>query len=263
MAKRITLSPGALHLMKGQLELNDIPVPSAITRGLELLQIATEHDTPPTGSVLKLTDAQARARVDTLAARSHFWTLGPGGGRGLGAAVQEFQGQVLREVHEAVRPDLDRIVEDLRPKFAELAEPLVVAAQEFRFTSRTSSDQVIDRADENASTAWRATRDALAAIAPIVQLRKAISETFDVSPTRDEFDGPIPTMGGAGQVVDYSVCFAEGDNWSTTGRYYLHERIDGAIDWLALAAGGLRLNTPTEVHEKLIAAGVVSRPFTF
>ncbi|WP_136024251.1 hypothetical protein [Microbacterium sp. K27] len=48
-----------------------------------------------------------------------------------------------------------------------------------------------------------------------------------------------------------SVAFAAESNWHTDGTYYVDRRIGGSIDWFAIAAGGLRLNTPSEVDEKL------------
>jgi hypothetical protein len=60
--------------------------------------------------------------------------------------------------------------------------------------------------------------------------------------------------------VDYSVCFASGDNWSTVGAYNLEGKAAGTIDWFALAAGGLHLNTTAEVNEKLASKSGLLRP---
>jgi hypothetical protein len=57
------------------------------------------------------------------------------------------------------------------------------------------------------------------------------------------------------EVIDNSVMFAAGENWSTDGDYYTETGARGHLDWLRLASadGGLRLNTPSDVVAKLKA----------
>jgi hypothetical protein len=52
--------------------------------------------------------------------------------------------------------------------------------------------------------------------------------------------------------VNFSVCFAAGDNWSLTDGYVTSPYATH-LDWLAIAARGLRLNTPSEVAAKITA----------
>ncbi|MFC5791980.1 hypothetical protein EDM22_12320 [Agromyces tardus] len=250
MAGEYAVNIADLYVIQAQLSANGIALPKPIERGFELLEVIRAHQATPTGDLLSMTDEQARGRVDVLALRSH---QGAHSSIGLKTGVELFHEQLLSEIREAMLPELDSIVEQLQPTFAELSKPLEVAARDFGFTWQTTSDQVIDMANEKASAAWRATGAAIGALSRIVKLRKAISTAFHVSPTLQEINDPFSLiMGGSGAHVDYSVCFAAGDNWSTTGNYYLHERIDGALNWLALAAGGLRLNTPAEVRAKLV-----------
>jgi len=132
----------------------------------------------------------------------------------------------------------------VRAQFATLSAPLVTAAQDYGFTISTSSDEVIDLADEAASAAWRAARTAWHAIAPLVGLRIAMSSTFDVSPTRSEARAAAFPRTLRVAETNYSICFAEGDNWSLERGFYVEGKTVGHLDWFALAAGGLRLNTP-------------------
>ncbi|WP_067194935.1 hypothetical protein [Microbacterium sp. XT11] len=229
----------------------DVPVPSPITRALELLQVVEAHQMPPVASVLGMSDDEARAHVEALSIRQH--TTGGGTMPGLLTGITDFRAQLEAEVREASLPELEGLVETLQPRFAELAAPLVTAAQEYGFTSATTSDQVIELADEKASAAWRAARRAWSAISPIVALRIEISKVFTVSPTREEMEHHVFPRRLGSMPVNYSAAFAEGENWSLEGGYYLEGKTIGHLDWLALAAGGLRLNTPAETAEKIAA----------
>ncbi|KAB1647137.1 hypothetical protein F8O06_00715 [Pseudoclavibacter sp. CFCC 14310] len=232
-------------------EAAGIKVPGSITRAFELLEAVEKHAQEPTGSLLGLTDKQACQRVTDIALRRHTtantWEIG------LGAGVASFRDQLLTEVREAVLPDLDQIVTDLQPRFDEIVAPLTTAAQTYGFTWGTTSDQVIDLADEHASQTWRDVRTAWAAIRPIATLRTTISETFELSPTPAEVDGILLLQGRnrMANKLDHSISFAAEDNWSLDGTYCVNNSLNNGIDWLAIARGGLRLNTPTDAATKL------------
>jgi hypothetical protein len=225
-------------------ESDDVAVPPPILRCRELADVIASHDNWPTGSLLSLTDEEARERVTEMSIRSHQGAFESS--RGMRPGISTFTDELLLEVREAALPYLDAIVLELRPKFEELAAPVVTAAQKYGFTRQTKSDQVIDLADEAASAAWRANRDAWTAVAPISRLRIAISDVFNVSPTETD---QVHALAGFNQ-VDHSACFAAGNSWSLDGAYYVNRKVPGQIDWLALAVGGLTLNTPDEVRQK-------------
>ena len=248
---------------KAACEAANIAVPTAITRGLELIEVAKLQETPPSVSLLDLTDDAVTGRITDLSIRAHEGPTAES--RGLSAGVRLFTERMLAEVREESLGDLDRLIAELRPTFEKLAKPLVTAAQKHGFTLATTSDMVIDRASEAASTAWRDARTAWHAIQPIVRLRIQISEAFAVSPTRDETNRMFFNAGVYDPAIiarsssnaDWSACFAAGDNWSYEGAYAISGKGGSALDWFALAAGGLTLNTPAQVTEKLEHRAVV------
>lgn len=239
---------------KGSCERAGIEVPTAIIRGLELIDLAKLQTTPPSSRLLELRDAAVSGYITDLSIRTHQGYTAAS--LGMSAGVEEFTDQLLREVREASLPEIDRLIAELRPKFEGLAAPLVTAAQTYGFTLQTTSDSVIDLANEKASTAWRDARAAWQAILPLVRLRIQISEAFKVSPTREETNqlfftsGIFDTGPLSSNPMDYSVCFAAGDNWSYDGAYAVSQKTGSGIDWFALAAGGLTLNTTAQVREK-------------
>lgn len=251
---------GDLYRFQAQCAQLGIETPPPIDRGLHLLQVAAEHSKPPAIRVLDLEAAAARAHITDLAIRSH--RFGGGLETGLGAGVEEFSAQVLLEIREAALPYLRPIVTGLQPRFEEQARPLVDAVQRYHFTSSTQSDQVIDM-DQKAIVAWRAAKSARDAIQSIVAFRILISNAFTVSPTPAEvrehhwnqgiFEDAEPDRSR----LNFSIAFAASDNWSLDAGYLLErqrrDRPMADIDWYALAAGGLRLNPPDEVREKLLA----------
>ncbi|MFG6401468.1 hypothetical protein [Microbacterium sp. P04] len=244
---------GDLHAFVGLCTRAGVEVPAPILRGIEMVDIANAHTAQPTGRLLTMTYDQDREHVTALSIRQHT-VYSDGSQIGLLPGALAFASEIASEVREAVLPDLDRIVESLQPRFEEITAPLTVAAQQYGFTNTTRSDDVIELADEQASTIWRESRRAIQALMPIVAFRIAVSRTFNVSPTTGEshhLSYNLPT----GEIpVNYSIAFAAGDNWSTDAGYYIEGKTQGHIDWLALAEGGLRLNTPTEVRMKLAAA---------
>jgi hypothetical protein len=233
-----------------------IDTPEPILRGLEMIEVANAFVLAPLPPALALTDQGVRDRVAELALRTHdssnVYTYGD---RNTGVAVGAlvFQEQLAAEVREATLPLLEQLVIDLQPRFEELSRPLVVGAQDFEFTLDTTAVEVIDRADEAVSAAWRAVKPAMGAIAPMVRLRQLISELFEVSPTRAEAATLHYQPQGIWETpkqLDHSVSFAAEHSWSYDGAYYVKGKMPGTLDWMALARGGLKLNTPDEVREK-------------
>lgn len=221
-----------------------VTVPEPLTRAMHLADVARSHDAAPAGTLLDLTDDELRDRVVDLSIRSHDRD-GRGSTLGFKPGIDAVVSQLVAEARAATLPYLDDIVVELQPRFDELAAPLMTATRDYGFTYRTSSDEVIDLADENASAAWRGARSAWSGIAPLVRFRQAMSTTFRLA--------PVPSGG------DFSVLFAAGENWSATGRYYLEGKTQNHLDWFTLASGGIRLNTPTEVEAKIAARADAER----
>lgn len=230
------------------------PTP-AISRGLELINVIDAHQNVTPAPVLDMTDEQARDYVTALSIREHDRD-GRASARGMLPGVEQAKRDLAAEVRAATIPDLERITDELRPAFDTHAGPLVDAATVYGFTYATTSDQVINLADEAASAAWRAVPKAWNAIAPIVSLRLSMSSLFDVSPRRAEARAAAYPDVLRDDHLNHSVCFAAGENWSLGRGYYVEGKTMGHLDWLALAAGGLRLNSPAQVRAKLDAAGI-------
>jgi hypothetical protein len=225
-----------------------VTIPPPIIRASELIEIVDEFHARPTTSVLDLSDEHARAWVMDYSVREHDRD-GKASGRGMAPGIFRFKDELSEELFDACRPHLDQIVTELQPHFDEITRPLVVAAQTYGFTNSTTSDQVIELSDEDASAAWRGARRAWQGVAPIAAFRLQISRVFGLRPTHGD---QIAMEGRASAIgVNQSVCFAAGENWSIDSGYYIEGRSRGHLDWLALAAGGLHLNTPSEVEEKL------------
>lgn len=236
-----------------------IEAPPPIVRGLELIAVANEHAEPPAGPLLSLSDAAARDRINDLSSRAHLYTH-TGTGTGLVPGIEQFTAQLLGEVREETMPHVEGIVEALRSPFDAAATPIIVAALDYGYTWATTSDDVVDRADEAASQAWRDLRDALAAIQQPARMRIEISRVFGLEPTVEdvrkhyarqrEFDATVTE-----DRIDYTVLFAAGDGWSFSRGFYIEPKRGGGsmLDWLALARDGLRLNSVAEVREKLAA----------
>lgn len=234
-------------------ETAGVTTPAPIVRGIELIDLAHAAAVSQPPALLDLADDEVAGQVFDLSVREHSstdkWNFASA--KGLGPGSQVFESRLCDEVQAATIPLLDDLVIALRPKFDALTAPIVVAAQQYGFTYATTSDQVIDLADEGASAAWREARAAWKTVTPIVRFRMRVSDLFGVSPTLEElarnFYTPNPRI-----ELDYSVCFAAGSAWSYDHALYLGQK-PGQLDWFALAAGGLHLNTPSEVRE-LIAA---------
>lgn len=223
-----------------------VRAPESIALGLRQIELANAAAAyqPPRG-VLSLSPDEIREHVIDMSVRRHH---SRNDGTGLEPGVFRFNELVQQEVAAAVLPELERVVADLRPMFEERAQPIVVAAQRFGFTLATTSDAVINLADEGASAAWRDLRTAWSSIDPIVRLRRQMSEVFEVAPTRATIPERLRLQSDVS--VNPSVCFAAGDNWDLEDGF-VTDVSRSQLDWLQLAVGGLRLNSPTEVAEKI------------
>lgn len=232
-----------------------IEPPQPITTGLHLVAVANQHGNTPTGGLLAMTDDEVRDRVTDLSIRQHRGQESAASSKGLTPGIRAFREELAAEVADAIGPDLERITVALQPQFAEAAAPLVHAARKYGFTASTDPGEVIDMADEKASAAYWEMRAAWIAIQPIATFRITMSTTFDLSPNVAETtaavygDTPPPST----PPINWSVLFAEGENWSLDTGYIVEGRRGNQLDWLALAAGGLRLNTPEEARAKVAA----------
>lgn len=242
----MTTTLNALTRLQRALTTLGVDVPEPITKGFAAVRAAQAATVlPPAENVLDLDQDSIRARVEAFTLRGHATRAGA---VGLEPGISAFTQEVLTEVTAQVQPYLDDLIAGQQEAFAKAATPLVVGAQKFGFTLRTTSDQVIDLADDEAPAAWRNARDAWQAMRPFVELRKAVSVAFALTPVR-EVGCDLPGD-------NWSVCFAAGDNWGLTlHAYKAMGRWDSGLDWLALAKDGLRLNTPTEVAAKVAARG--------
>ncbi|MBF4463454.1 MULTISPECIES: hypothetical protein [unclassified Rathayibacter] len=236
-----------------------VEAPAAVERGLALVAAINAHERADTGPLLSLTEDEVKDRVTQLSIREHDRD-GRASLRGMQPGIDHVTKQLAGEVRAAALPDLEEIIATLRPRFDEHAAHLVEAATVYGFTYDTTSDEVIDLADERASAAWRAVPKAWGALAPIVSLRIAMSTLFDVSPNKAEVRAASFPRTPRSEPTNYSVCFAAGDNWSLDRGYYVEGKTVGHLDWLALAGGGLRLNSPDEVRAKLDARGIGALP---
>lgn len=229
--------------------------PEAIQTGLRMVAVANQHAEAPSGDLLSMSDDEVRARVTDLSIRQHRGAQGAANTMGLLPGIRAFRDELAEEVAASVGPDLERIVAALQPRFAEEAKPLVHAAQTYGFTASTDPAEVIDMADEKASAAYRAMRSAWIAIQPIASFRITLSTTFGLSPTVAETNLALygDERSSSTPPINWSVLFTEGNNWSLDTGYVVEGRRGNHLDWLALAAGGLRLNTPSEVLAKVAA----------
>ena len=247
-------------------ETAKISVPAPIVRGLELIEVAKLQGAAPTGGLLDLSDDAVSDRITELSIREHQGYNAES--RGMAGGVRLFTERMLAEIREASLPDLDELISGLRPEFEKLAKPLVTAAQVYGFSLATTSDYVVDLADEKASKAWRDARTSWHLIQPLARLRIQISEAFQVSPTRQDLQNRFFEAGvfdpgviaRSSSKLDYSICFSAGESWSVDHAYGITTGKGGSLDFFAIAAAGLTLNSPSKVREKLEHRAVVRVP---
>lgn len=224
-------------------------VPVAVTRGLELVQLAEKavDATPP--RILDLKNNQVTNVITEYSLRAHnatkygkFWGVEM---QGLEAGEMSFTSQLVAEVIAECCATLDGIVSGWRDDFDGAAAAMMHASQTYGFTWTTTSDYVIDLEDESAASAWRATRPAWRKLNTYHVSIAQLLHLLNLEPAKDDRFRTQP--------ANLSMFFAAGDNWSNAGEYCLNNRPDSGIDWFALAAEGLRLNTPAEAREKIRA----------
>lgn len=221
--------------------------PASIARAVEILATAKAFESePPRPPLFNMTADQVRAHITEMSVRMHKST----NGQGLTPGLVEFTTRLTDETREEALPELEALTEQLRPRFQELSAPLTIAARDYGFTLQTSSDEVINLADERASGAWRDAKAAWRAISPIVDLRTRMVDLFTLRPSRKDMESASARI-RTDIPLNYSVLFAAGDNWGLGQDYMATD--SGSLDWFALAAGGLRLNSPNEVAEKIEA----------
>lgn len=224
-----------------------LPVPTSLARVVEIAtftqaRIAAPFDRP----CLDMTEAEL---LDYALDRSRRRAEGVGTPPYL-AALEHIADQAADEAAARLRAgEIDEVIDALRAVFDPAARVLEHAAS-LGFTHATTAQQVIDRNDRDAVATWQKLPDTRATMATVARIRERISERLNASPSYDDLGWDA--VGS----IDYSVCYAAGDGFSTDGGLYVH----GQLDWLALARGGLRLNTPSECHAKLARArGLASR----
>ncbi|MGN7968159.1 hypothetical protein [Microbacterium sp. 22296] len=220
-------------------EIANLTVPSTIVKAQRLREVAIAHTVEPPAAFMGMSDDELRMWIDQVTIRRLS--------SGFEQAIAPFEAFLLIEVQRSIGPELEALVQEMQPRFDQVAAPFVDAVTTYGFTARTTSDDVIRMADDKASAAWRGTETFFRDAQAIAAVRQQISRVFDVSPTADE-QGVYN-----GEGIDYSVCFAAGDSWTDDGRFYLAGRTGGTLDWFALASGGLRLNSPSEVARKVRA----------
>ncbi len=235
---------GDINAFAALCEVADLTVPKSIVEAQRLRGVAAAHAVEPPAQFMGMSDDDLRAWLDKVTIRRLS--------SGFEHAIAPFEAFLILEVQRTIRPELNALIEEMRPRFDALADPFAEAVTKYGFTARTTSDDVIRMVDNGASAAWRGTETFFRGAQAIAAVRQQISRIFDVSPTAHE-QGLNNDEG-----IDYSVCFAAGDAWSDDGSYYLAGRSGGTLDWFALAAGGLRLNSPSDVERKTRARFLAS-----
>ncbi|WP_278101675.1 hypothetical protein AB0870_08080 [Microbacterium proteolyticum] len=230
---------GDINAFSALCEVAGLTVPPTIVEAQRLREVAIGHAAEPPAKFLGIGDDELRDWLDRVTIRRLSSGFEP--------ALAPFDALILLEVQREIGPELEALIEQMRGRFDEVAKPFVAAVRKHGFTARTTSDEMIRRGDTAAITAWRGTETFYRQIQPIAAVRQQLSRVFAVSPTAAE-QGVYND-----DAVDYSVCFAEGDGWSDNGSFYLSHHIGGNLDWFALAAGGLRLNSPDDVRRKIRA----------
>lgn len=225
-------------------------LPESVRRALHVIDVANKAPLRAPVDVLQLTDKKIYDEVVTRTVHNIPATrngaYGVSGG-GLAAGIESIKQAAIDAGLRGALPELDGMIEQLRPQFDEHARHFVAAAQDYGFSLRTRTDAVVDLEDNAAVDLWRACRDSWGPINEIAQFRNLICTAFELAPYETEYPGANLDRTTE---IDFSVNFAAGDNWDTTGVYYVDGRIGAHINWFQLAKGGLRLNTISEVNDK-------------
>lgn len=234
-----------------QLEGLGVEVPVLLRRTLEVFELADATERSIEKPVLEMSEADLREYVEAVSLRRH--ATRSGNGVGLEPGIERVKAQAVAELRAGIVPDLDTIIEGLRPKFDEIVAPFLEAARLGLSYEFTTSDDLVREGNTEKLQVWRQVGQSWRAITRIARLRTQLSEAFDVAPTWAEAQQLGARDSGR---RDWTVCFAAGDHWSMDGSRGYIERGKPAlsgIDWIAIAAsGGLRLNTASEVREKIV-----------
>lgn len=236
--------------------------PESIAKALHLVNVANAFIDEPSGPILGMTDAKMRERITAVSVRTH--NAGNPSNAGMRPGRDAVLDALSHELREHLMPELDSIITELQPRFAEAAGPLEVAAREFGIESMTSSDEIIDRSDyAQAVVAWREMREGWAKLFPLVQWRIRVSQVFRCGPTHDQVKRAGFELLGDDTKLNYSVLFASGEGWSLDpDRLHVQGDRRQNLDWLSLARSGLRLNTVSDVDRMLKERGLERVPST-
>lgn len=234
------------------------PVPAALATAVSVAETAMEAAGDQTRDVLDMTEDELREHVRLLALykQNH---VAEAAGRVAERAASE-AGARLRA------GEIDEVILSLRPSFDQAAE-IVTTAAGYGITAHTSAEQVLALPDA-ALAAWRPLKAALGTLGKVDSMRRQLSVDLGVIPTSTEMWSQNSAAWRAGNRIDYSVCYAAGDNWAMDGTFYItppsQRGLDGVptnphptddIDWFRMAGGGLHLNTVAEIQTKLDARG--------
>lgn len=220
--------------------------PDYIGRAVSIAEMALESFKPTT-DLLDMTDDQVRAVFERESLRQI-----DGGNSYLTAATYVGE-RALAEAADRLRAgDVDKLIKALRPEFDKHAK-IVVAAAGYGITARTTPAEILDRDDSKVTAVWKGLSAALTGLNSILNARAHLSRTLGVSPTIEQHNivNQLGFFDTPNRVFDWSVTVAGGDNWSANGATHIDGRPELGLDWLNLARGGLHLNTPAEVDEKI------------
>jgi nucleotide-binding universal stress UspA family protein len=235
-----------------------VDLPDAVRKAIALADAAEAAYARPHRRVLDLDPTELIAHAALHAA----YNEPPSGVSPMRQALMDLAEQAAREAAEVLRSGgIDTVIEQLRPEFDDAAK-VVREAAALGIRSDTSPQWVMDAGPE-AVTAWQRLRPALRRLDEIATIRVAISTSLHVAPVLERMQslaGPTADVGA----VDYSCAFVDpaSAGFTIDGSSYHGRRVSAGIDWLRLAPGGLRLNSPSEVEQMLAvrAAAAITVP---
>ncbi|WP_158375551.1 hypothetical protein [Cellulosimicrobium cellulans] len=238
---------GRISTLRAAIEQFGATVPDSIARAEQLLLAGQAFVDQEAGSVLSLTDDHVAENIIQRSWRAHVShaPLQMSPPVGAEAGFETFKRALVVELLADVRGRVPDLIAEVRGDFDMAADVMVTAVQEFGFTYNTTANDVIDMDNPDAVRALRETRPAWRALVRIERGLRDLLAALDIATPLD------PRNRAIGDPPDLSAYFAAGEIWSDNGGYHIEQRTQGGIDWFALAAGGLRLNTPSEVEAKI------------
>lgn len=224
-----------------RLTSNNIPVPKPLERAVEIIRQCRANHPEPTRPILNLSDDEVIEHAKQLAL--HWATRGAVQNSIYVEALVALEDKAVAEAQtELQNGAAEDIIKALRPKFNAAAKILqdAIAAG---ITENTTADDIIDSPHPQAAALWRALPGSIQRLNEIHAIRVYLSQTLELAPTQDDFN----FHAGSGSFDlnarrDYSVAYAEADNWTLD---------QDKISWLRMAAAGLRLNSFDETNTKL------------